>query len=258
VTSRKPGRPAPFVPPSTLDPVVRALSYPYTAPEHDYVFAAGVARRVERLADADRDGRVPVLAVGSNRAPDQLARKFADMPEAVIAVERCWLAGFDVVFAAHISGYGAIAASLLDSPGTQCQVSITWLPPALMERMHATEGIGVHYDYARLEGIALAPLAGGAARSSVYGYFARFGALLIDGTPRALATTPARRRRYPALDQRAVQELAMQRLGDFRGGVEDFIRAHVDDVELRNAHEARLAWDSRMLRAPGLRIIDPN
>ena len=30
-----------FVPPSALDPIVRALTYPYPAPDHDFIFRDG-------------------------------------------------------------------------------------------------------------------------------------------------------------------------------------------------------------------------
>lgn len=52
----------------------------------------------------------PVLAVGSNAAPAQLARKFPPemFPEGVvIPVLRCVLPDFDVVYAPLISSYGS-------------------------------------------------------------------------------------------------------------------------------------------------------
>ena len=57
----------------------------------------------------------PVLAVGSNAAPAQLARKFPAklFPNVVIPVLRCVLPDFDVVYAPLISSYGSCTGNTL-------------------------------------------------------------------------------------------------------------------------------------------------
>ena len=229
-----------FVPPSALDPVERALTYPYAAPDHDFVYRDGAARRVEALEPADRAGRLPVLAIGSNRAPAQLQRKFADIPQAEIAVERVRLTGFDVVHSAHLSGYAALAATLHQAPGVVVDISITWIPPALMARMHATEGVGTFYDFLRFDGIALARRDGGAAPASAYAYVCRLGALDFGDGARGLAAVAARGRPYAALDQRAAQTALAAMLGH-DGALEDFVRSNASDARLRLAREDALA-----------------
>ena len=75
-----------------------AKSYPYEAPRVSYLFAQGAARPLTNY-DHDRrlfDGRVPVIAHGSNRAPAQLARKYGAAAE--IPVSLGWLAEHDVVY----------------------------------------------------------------------------------------------------------------------------------------------------------------
>ena len=59
------------------DPVIsRALDYPYYSPAYDFVLDNG---SVTRLQDKSiLAGRVPVLAIGSNRSPGQLLRKFVE------------------------------------------------------------------------------------------------------------------------------------------------------------------------------------
>jgi hypothetical protein len=172
-----PDRAAAMVTPhAAMDPLERALSYPYAAPAHSYLFRGGEAVPAA-IGASDRAGRIPVLACGSNRAPAQLKRKFAGMAGAVIAAERVFLADFDSVYAAHISGYGAIAATLQHSPGTRVELFITWLPEALMGRMHATEGRGAFYDYVRLDGLALES-EGGDRFGHAYAYAFRGGCLL--------------------------------------------------------------------------------
>ena len=242
-------KPPLFVPPSELDPVIRALTYPYPAPPFDYVFRAGAAQRVSALLPADRAGRLPVLAIGSNRAPEQLRRKYVDMPDAEIAVERIRLDGFDVVYAAHLSGYGAIAATLLAMPGTSVEVSITWIAPALMGRMHATEGIGTAYDYLELRDLTAQTLAGERI-DRAFGYVCCLGALNFGGTPRALRAVPATRRRIPVFDQRDAQAAMITKLG-LETSPEFFIRENVADAGLREARERRVAADAFSFAWPG-------
>lgn len=242
-----------YVPPSTLDPVVRALTYPYPAPDHDYVFRGGVAEPAPALTAAHRDGRIPVLAIGSNRAPEQLQRKFADMPDAVIGVERIRLAGFDVVYSAHLSGYAAVAATLLQVPGVEAEISVTWLPPELMPRMHATEGIGVSYDFVALEDLSIHVLSGG-RMTSAFAYVCRLGALNFGGEPRGLVAIGATGRRHAAIDQHAAQAAAIAKLG-LDLDVEAFVRENARDVGLRLEREQRLAADSLAFDWPGSRIV---
>jgi len=246
--------PVPFVPPSALDPVVRALTYPYPAPAHDYLFRDGRAQPVAALSPRDRDGRVPVLAIGSNRAPEQLQRKFADMPGAEIAVERVRLAGFDVVHSAHLSGYAALAATLLQAPGVVAEVCVTWLPPALMDRMHATEGIGTHYDFVAFEGVGIEVVAGG-AMSSVFGYVCRMGALDFGDGPRGLSAVAATGRAHAPLDQRAAQAHLVSRLG-LALDVEDFVRGNAADAALRARRESLLAPGALPFASPLARVVD--
>ena len=244
-----------FVPPSALDPVVRALTYPYPAPDHDFMFRDGRAVPVAALTDADRAGRLPVLAIGSNRAPEQLQRKFADMPEAEIAVERVRLAGFDVVHSAHLSGYAALAATLHQAPAVMVDVSITWIPPALMPRMHATEGIGTFYDFVRLDGVDRTRRGDGAALSGAFASVRRPGALDFGDGPRGLAAVPARGRPYPALDQRAAQQALAGILG-VADPLETFVRANVTDATLRLARETALAGRRLSFSHPAARAAN--
>jgi hypothetical protein len=241
-----------ITPPAAMDPLERALSYPYEAPARSYLFRNGVAAPAI-IGAADRAGRIPVLACGSNRAPSQLKRKFAATPEALIPVERVFLADFDSVYAAHISGYGAIAATLQHSPGTRVELFITWLPEALMPRMHATEGRGAFYDYVRLDGVALENESG-ERFDRAYAYSFRGGCLNLGGAPAAVAAVPAAGRRFEALTEAEVQAEAQAKLGE-RGPLADFVLAAVHDQAVRRAREARLCNDAIPIAWPGLTLV---
>ncbi|KAI8468085.1 MAG: hypothetical protein J3K34DRAFT_479333 [Monoraphidium minutum] len=174
----------------------------------------------------------PILAIGSNAGPEQLARKFppALFPRgAVVPVIQCVLTGFDVAYAPLISSYGSATATLEASPGTEVEVFITYLTPPLQQRMHETEGA---YDLLRLDGIHLEEgraLAGSEWSSrtldSVYQYNHSLGTLHLPlarrggggrggggggASPIALAEIPATGRRFPALTQVEMQAALMR------------------------------------------------
>ena len=128
----------------TTDPLIlRALNYPYSYPAYDFVLDNGSAAPLQDRRSLE--GRIPVLAIGSNRSPEQLLRKFGDQD--FLPVTCVKLCDYDVVYAAHIASYGSIPAVLARSPGTIVDIAITWLTKSQLQRMHETEAIGVNYDY---------------------------------------------------------------------------------------------------------------
>lgn len=195
------------------DPLARALGYPYPAHPEPYLFRDG---RPEPLpGDLDTRSLTPVIAVGSNRAPVQLARKFAGMA-VTVPVTRLVARDLDVVYAAHMAGYGAVPATLAPAPGTTVELWITWLDDRALRRMDETEAVGVNYD--RRE-IALKTVeADGPAPRSALVYAARRGCLAFDGAAVPLAEIPATQRIVEALGQRQV----LERLHRETGGGEPF------------------------------------
>ena len=241
-----------FVPPSQLDPVERAMSYPYAIPDCSFVFDKA-GWRPAAIDAALTTGRHPVIACGSNRSPDQLARKYFDFAAVTIPVQRAWLADFDVVYAAHITGYGSISACPMPSPGVRVEVSVTWLSDDLMARMHATEGRGHSYDYARLSGLDLV-LEGGGVLDSAFAYIHRGGALTVDGGLVGLSEIAAVGRPCPAWPQpRAIAEV--HRRLKHQGTVERFIRENAADRTLCLAREAALQRDALAFAHEGCRVI---
>jgi len=212
--------------------VVRAKAYPFAAPRHSYLFVDGATRALDPHPDVA--GRIAVIACGSNRAPAQLARKFAQHPNTVIPVERATLADFDVVYSAHITRYGSIPATLIPSPGTRVALALTWLDERQLAIMHGTEAPGENTDYVRLERLALVT-EGGRALAAAAAYRSRHGAFVDDGAPVALAAFTAHGRRFRARDQIAVQRLVHERLAPeaAAGSLDRFILESIEDDTLR-------------------------
>ena len=234
-----------------------ALAYPYTAPNHCYLYrgnGAGVRPLdVAEIAAATR-GLVPILASGSNRAPERIAAKFPSLgPTDAIPVTRCRLHGFDAVYSAHFARYGAIAATLQASPGTVVELAVTWLSEAQLPAMHVSEARGVNYDYARLSGLRI-ELADGAVLEEAHAYIGRRGCLALEGAAIALAEIPARGRHFTALDQRAVQTLARDRLAP-GAGLESFIEENIRTAETRLARMEALAEDAVPFAWPAMTVV---
>ncbi len=234
----------------TSDPaLIRALGYPYPAPPDDFIWHAGEARTFDdRISLADR---VPVLAVGSNRAPEQLRRKFGD--DATVPVTIVRLRDHDVVYSAHMASYGSIAATLAPSPGTLVTVSLTWLTPAQLERMHETESLGVNYDYGLAESL---PIDIGAGRPvcPIGCYLGRRGAFAPDGTPVRLAEVSAREQVFNSSTQ---PEILAKIHSSFAGGeaFEPWLLSLIGDREARAVLTARLADKAVPIRLPAFKIV---
>jgi hypothetical protein len=166
----------------------RALAYPYATPEGSYLYLDGGTRELTATG-VDFSARTPLLAYGANAAPDALARKLAALPGVEMPVLRAELEGFDVVYSAHVSPYGAVPATLHESPGTTAPVFV--IHPTAEQRALLTAS-EPNYDLVEVNGIA-------AFRS-------KHGPLLLDGSPVALAAVRSAGRALPELDEPAILE----------------------------------------------------
>ena len=228
----------PWALPETDDALLRlAKAYPYAAPAGSYLYRDGGSQPLEGTLDpALFSGRMPVIAYGSNRSPEQLHRKFGHLTgdASTIPVTRAWLDGHDVVYSAHMTRYGALSATLHEAPGTRVQVCVTWLTPAQLPRMHETEIGAGNYGYGRLAGIVLA-VEGGDVLSDAFCYLAVHGCLCdpeLAGAPLALAAIAAESRRHRAVDQEGALAALHQA---HHGGLtlDSMILAHIKDGDRR-------------------------
>lgn len=229
--------------PLQADQLSRAKGYPYAIPDTSYVVDDGGWRVLSdnswhaRSADS-----LPVLALGSNRSPEQLARKYQAGFSKPISVSLAWMADFDVVYSAHITRYGSVPATLQHAPGTEVAVSVTWLNPQQLIRMHETESVGTNYDFGRLSGVQVR-MQSGEMLTEAFAYISRRGNLARDGEPLAMAAAAARGRRWQALDQETVLEWVRQRLTPDQD-LDSFVLAHTNHEDVRQERTARLSQDS--------------
>ena len=239
--------------------VETALRYPFARPSGSFLFVDGDAlpllslagsledaeigiggkpvpagallRQREFAAPAPLGQRTPVLAYGANAAPERLRRKFAPLGPAVFPVLRARLHGFDIVHAAHVSSYGAVPATIERSPGTVCEIAVTWLDARQLARMHQTEFSRRTYRFGllaniRLEADLLPPM------DAVSSYVGSHGHIAPEGEPLALAAIAAEGRRFRALSQGDLQRTIQTMLGA-PGPLEAFIQEAIDDEAVR-------------------------
>ncbi len=219
------------------DALRRALDYPYAWPGACFAFHGGRAHVVQER-EALRQGRTPVLAYGSNRAPQQLARKFGSLPERrAILVERCEITGFDVVHSAHVTSYGAIPAALYPHAGVTAVVAVTWLDAEQLRAMDLSERAGRNYGRVPLGGTVT--LGDGSTSSAVQAYHTSHGALHVDARIVSHADVEARGRPRPGL--RNVEVLTrVHRVVAPSTPFEDFVLELVRDENFRDRVTDRL------------------
>ena len=252
--------------PSDSTFIETAKSYPFPRPGHSFLYVDGEALPLlsldESLEDAEVEvygrtlpagtlmrgrgiaaaaplsQRTPVLAYGANAAPERLQRKFAAVGQAVFPVLQARLHDFDVVHAAHISSYGAVPATIEPSPGTVCNIAVTFLDGLQLARMHETELRRRTYLFGRLNDIRL-ELDLLPAKDAVSSYVGDCGYIAPDGVPLALAAIEADGRRFRALSQTDVQRTIQAILG-VSGPLDAFIREVIADEAARQRRTALL------------------
>lgn len=263
--------------------LARAKGYPYTVPAHSYLFVNGTAheidgfggdpvidgeiyvgdellaaktflRRIGVHAPAGLEARTPVIAHGSNAAPEQLARKFAGLDDdVIIPVMRGGLADHDVVYAAHFSSYGSIPATLEVSPGTTAEIAIVYLTDAQLAHMHGTEGLGANYVYGRIGGIFL-DVDGLDPLLEAFVYLTLHGAAMLADKPVALSSVTAHHRRFGAQPMPAMLALARDHLAPGHG-LDEFILETIDDKGLRRERIAALRQTAQRPSFPDFDVL---
>ena len=178
----------------------RAELYPYNAPNYGFLLNNG---KIEPIPEnLDLLNKIPILAIGSNRAPSQLLRKFGT--KEIVAVTPAIVRNCDVIYASIISYYGAIPATLWPKKGSEIKLSIIWLNNVQLEIMHVSEAVGKAYDFVEFKDGFVDRKSLFYLDSKVYGYVSRSGALnfgLNKSEIRALSAIKAKKRYLKSVNQ---------------------------------------------------------
>jgi len=242
------------LPVRTYEPAVlkRATGYPWARPEGSYRLRSGEVEPLDGLSAEERKrvlaefaaedgGRLPLLAIGSNGAPETLERKFAHFPQErdrAVLVLTGRLHDFDVGVSPQPAVYGSMPATLFPSPGTQVSAAVLWVTSAQFTQLVWSE---LSYRLGRLR-TRFDVDEIGTSLDEVLVFVSRFGAFCVNERPVALAAIPATGRTAEALTQEqlldAVAELA---LGP-GANAEALVRAIFEDTTEVAQKVAATAW----------------
>jgi hypothetical protein len=231
------------LPPRTCDAAAFAwaCAYPWVRPAGSYLLSANGdvellsalseperERLIERFAAPDGE-RLPLLAIGSNAAPETLQRKFAHFPDPVdrtVLAVHGRLHEFDVGYAAQPALYGALPATIFPSPGAAVATMLLWVTPTQFTQLTWSE---LSYRLGRLRTRFTVDQAD-ERFDEVLVFVSRWGALCVDGAPVALAAIPAQGRTAAALTQREALDLAAAMTLGPGASAEQLVRAVFEDL----------------------------
>jgi hypothetical protein len=182
--------------PDTEELVRRALAYPYDPPAGSFV-QLGARTLPVPPKEIDVAGRRALLAYGANASPEALTRKLAALEPRPIPVLRVSLSGWDVVYSAHVTRYGAVPAAVVASPGTVASVHLVFPDDEQLAALAATEG--QNYRLEQLADFTAELQIGGEGPAEIDAFISVHGPVLLAGSPVALAAIPARDRAFPEL-----------------------------------------------------------
>jgi hypothetical protein len=228
--------------PYTEDELAHALGYPWARPPGSYRLAAdGTVAPLADPAPEELAGRLPLLAIGSNAAPEVLERKFAhfeDPADREVFALAGHLHGFDVGASAQPTLYGSMPATIFPSPGTRVATTLLWVTPTQFVQLTWSE---VSYFLGRLR--TRFEVAGSEAHfDEVLVFVSRFGAFTVDGEPVALAAVPAEGRTAPALTQRQVLDAAAALALGEGADAADLVRTVCEDMGALAPRVAATVW----------------
>lgn len=230
------------IPPRVFGQAVleRAIGYPWARPAGSYRLSSGRVELLGDMAAEEREGvldrflsgtgeRFPVLAIGSNGAPDTLKRKFAHFSaaedRAVLALTGR-LHDFDIGVAAQPALYGSLPATLFPSPGTEVCATVLWVTPNQFTQLTWSE---LSYRLGKLR-TRFDVDEDGTTFDEVLVFVSRFGAFCVDERPAALAAIPAGGRTAAALTQEQLLDAAAGLAIRPEAKAETLVRAVFEDL----------------------------
>ncbi|MYS75663.1 hypothetical protein GTY88_35370, partial [Streptomyces sp. SID5926] len=179
------------------------LLYPGAWPRESGLLDGDRLLPLDRPVYDEEDGRVPVLAIGSNASPAQLRHKMAEFGiDSPIPMVRSRVTGLDIGVSAHVSRMGYVSASPVGAPGTVRELFVLWLDTEQLAVIDASEGVpmaGGNFDRVWLPAPDVRVEPGdGSVLGGAYAYVNRHG-VLHDGTGAP--------RRHPGAQRPLITEL---------------------------------------------------
>jgi hypothetical protein len=220
--------------------LARAVDYPWARPAGPYLLQGAVVEPLADLGTAQREriidrfssaagGRLPLLAFGSNAAPEVLERKFAHFAaesDRAVLVLTGRLHDFDVGVAPQPTMYGSMPATLFPSPGTAFQAALLWVTPAQFTQLAWSE---ITYRLGRLR-TRFDVDESGQSFDEVLAFASRFGIFCPEGDPVALAAIPATSRTANSLTQEQLLAAAAALAIEPGATAEMLVRAIFEDT----------------------------
>ncbi|MEV5697500.1 hypothetical protein AB0L55_08415 [Streptomyces anthocyanicus] len=179
------------------------LLYPGAWPRESGLLDGDRLLPLDRPVYDEEDGRVPVLAIGSNASPAQLRHKMAEFGiDSPIPMVRSRVTGLGIGVSAHVSRMGYVSASPVGAPGSVRELFVLWLDAEQLAVIDASEGVpmaGGNFDRVWLPAPDVRVEPGdGSVLGGAYAYVNRHG-VLHDGTGAP--------RRHPGAQRPLITEL---------------------------------------------------
>ena len=156
---------------------------------------------LRQLSVEPLEDRYAILGYGSNASPDRLIKKgISNLP-----IVRVFAKNLDVVYAYEKTDYGAIPATIVESPSTLTEIWVSFLNEEQLGKMDGSEGRkGGHYDLVELKN-NLIFLPNCQVISPAYAYVSnKKGVALRYRKPIALEPIQAVHRKFDAISEKEV------------------------------------------------------
>lgn len=186
------------------------------------------------LGDCNFEDHFMIVGYGSNINPAQLAMKFHNS-KVPIAVIKGQISGYDIVYASQITPYGAIPATIEESPQTRVEAWVNILSLDQLRTMDKSEGRGHNYWLVEINDSII--LENGMRFSPIYAYIAATGVLAINGNPARLAEVTAKRAKFSSKTQLRVLQYV---LGQFESNKSTSIETFLRKVRMNRPYRSKI------------------
>ena len=231
----------------------RAINYPYPTPDYAYSFFKDKFIQGIHL---DLEKRIPILSVGSNRAPMQLQRKFSFNQD--ICVTPAILYDSDIVYAASIAAYGSMPATQWPSIGTEVDLNVLWLTEKQLHIMHLTEAVGVAYNFVKMKS-GTVKIKDFQFSGDIYGYVSVAGAFPFKlNAPFRLAAILSSNTKLKAIYEEVALDFLMKFLEPDQTILREWIKEVIEDKDYRLQLHKKLKSIAIKPDQPNWETIDIN